>query len=245
MSAIDDLHPAAQLATDAAPGPAIGLLMLDTRFPRPLGDIGHPETFPFPLVRRVVPGASAERVVQRRAEGLLPSFMEAGRELVSEGAAAITTSCGFLSLVQKDLADALGVPVAASSLSQVAPVNALLPRDRRAGILTISASTLSADHLAAAGAPLDTPIGSTERGRALTPTILADAPQLDFDAARQDCVSAAVDLREAHPDLGAIVLECTNMGPYAADIAAATALPVFSVVTHLHWLYAGLAPPRH
>jgi Asp/Glu/hydantoin racemase len=222
----------------------IGLLMLETGFPRPPGDIGSPATFPFPVLTRVVPGASAERVVRRRAEGLLPAFVAAGRALVAEGAAAITTSCGFLALVQDDLAAALGVPVAASSLAQVAPVNRLLPPGRRAGILTISASTLSPDHLAAAGVPPGTPVATTEGGREFTRAILSDADTLDTDAARADCVHAARALQAAHAELGALVLECTNMGPYAADISAATGLPVWSVVTHLRWLHAGLAPPR-
>ncbi len=225
--------------------PPIGLLMLETRFPRPPGDIGHPETFPFPVLARTVAGASADLVVRRRAEGLLPAFIEAGRALVAEGAAAIATSCGFLALVQDALAEALGVPVAASSLAQVEPVGRLLPPGRRAGILTISAAALTPDHLAAARVPEGTPIATTEGLREFTDAILSDRPTLDIDAARADCVEAACALRRAHPELGAIVLECTNMGPYAADIGRATGLPVYSVVTHLMWLHAGLAPPRY
>ena len=68
--------------------------------------------------------------------------------------------------------------------------------------------------------------------------------ELDVEAARSDNVEAALALKEANPDLGAIVLECTNMVPYAADIRAATGLPVFSILNFVSWFQASLVPPR-
>jgi hypothetical protein len=68
---------------------------------------------------------------------------------------------------------------------------------------------------------------------------------MDVDAARADNVEAARALAAAHPELGAIVLECSNMTPFAADIAAATRLPVFSLVELVRWLQAGVAPRRY
>ena len=114
-------------------------------------------------------GASPDRVVNKSGEGLLEPFIAAARELVDEGADGITTSCGFLSLFQQELAGAVGVPVAASSLLQVGMVNRLLPPGKRAGVLTISASALSAEHLARADVPEGTPVGSTEGGSGVQP----------------------------------------------------------------------------
>ena len=94
----------------------IGILMLQTRFPRIPGDIGHPQTWPFPVLTRVVPGASIAKALGPDPQTLLPPFIEAGRALVAEGAGAITTSCGFLGPLQRPLARALGVPIAASPL---------------------------------------------------------------------------------------------------------------------------------
>ena len=91
-------------------GAALGILMLETRFARIPGDIGNAGSWPFPVLFKVVPDASPDRVVRRGAEGLLPAFIEAGRELVHLGADGITTGCGFLSLFQQEMADALGVP---------------------------------------------------------------------------------------------------------------------------------------
>ncbi|MDJ0824212.1 MAG: aspartate/glutamate racemase family protein [Rhodobacter sp.] len=226
-------------------GASVGILMLEARFPRIPGDMGNALTWPFPVLYKVVRAASPERVVRRRAEGLLPAFLDAARDLVADGADGITTNCGFLSLYQDDLAQAVGVPVAASSLMQVRLVDAILPPGKRAGILTISGSSLTADHLVRAGVPADTPVGSTEEGREFTRTILDDAPEMDVAAARADNVEAARALATAHPEIGALVLECTNMIPYAADIRAATDLPVFTMASFVAWFQSGLRPPAY
>jgi hypothetical protein len=97
----------------------LGILMLEARFPRIHGDMGNASTWPFPVLYRVVSGASPEKVVLNGAAGLLPDFIEAAKDLVRLGAEAITTNCGFLSLFQREIAAAVGVPVATSSLMQV------------------------------------------------------------------------------------------------------------------------------
>lgn len=105
-------------------GAPLGVLMLEARFPRIFGDMGNATTWPFPVLYRVVSGASPEKVVLKGAAGLLPDFVAAAQELVRHGAEAITTNCGFLSLFQQELAAAVGVPVATSSLMQVPWVQA-------------------------------------------------------------------------------------------------------------------------
>ncbi|NOC92578.1 aspartate/glutamate racemase family protein [Ruegeria sp. HKCCD6604] len=224
-------------------GASVGILMLDAQFPRIPGDMGNARTWPFPVLYRIVRDASPDRVVRHRAEGMLEVFIDAAQELVKDGADGITTNCGFLSLFQKELAEAVPVPVVTSSLMQVEMVNRILPKGKRAGILTISASTLTSDHLQAANVPLDTPIGTTEGGREFTRAILGNEPHLNVQKAREDNVEAAIALASDHPELGAIVLECTNMCPYAPDIQQATGLPVFSIVSFVTWFQAGLVPP--
>lgn len=216
--------------------------MLETRFPRVLGDVGNAGTWPFPVQFRIVRGASPHRVIRNRAAGLVEGFIEAGRDLVAHGVDALTTNCGFLSLVQEEIQDAVGVPVAASALMQIPAINALLPTGKKAGILTISQEHLSEDHLVAANVPLDTPIAGTDGGREFSRKILDDQPEIDFALCQDDLLDAAKGLVESHRDIGAVVLECTNMVPFAADIRKATGLPVFSIYTHICWLQSGLLP---
>jgi Asp/Glu/hydantoin racemase len=224
-------------------GAPLGILMLEARFPRIPGDMGNATTWPFPVLYRVVRGASPQRVVLDGARGLLPDFVQAARELVDHGAEAITTNCGFLSLFQREIAQAVAVPVATSSLMQVPWVQATLPPGKRVGVVTISASTLTPRHLEAAGVTPDTPIAGTENGREFFRVLIkGEGQDMDVDLARADVVDAGRQLCERHPDIGALVLECTNMPPYAAALQAAVGVPVYDVYSLVTWFHAGLRP---
>jgi aspartate/glutamate racemase len=225
-------------------GASVGILMLETRFPRIPGDMGNALTWPFPVHYRVVRGASPDKVVRGNPKELLDVFIEAGKDLVATGADGITTNCGFLALVQDELREALGVPVATSSLMQVPLVQAMLPPGKKAVVLTISKATLTEAHLRAANVPAETPVYGTDAGQVFTRDILGDAAEIDFVACRQDMLDAADQILANEPDAGAIVLECTNMVPYAADVRKRTGLPVYSIESFVTWFQAGLMPRR-
>lgn len=225
-------------------GAPLGILMLEARFPRIPGDMGNAETWPFPVFYKVIGGASPDRVVRRRAEGLLEDFVAGARELVDLGAEAITTNCGFLSLFQAELAARLDVPVATSSLLQVPLVERLLPPGKRAGVITVDAEALSEAHLAAAGCPPDTPRVGTEGGRELTRVLLGNEERLDTRLAEADMLEAGTTLLRRHPEVGAIVLECTNMGPYAAALRRHLGIPIYDIVSFVTWFHQGLRPRR-
>jgi Asp/Glu/hydantoin racemase len=226
-------------------GASVGILMLETRFPRIPGDMGNALTWPFPVHYRVVRGASPDKVVRGNPKELLDVFIEAGKDLVATGADGITTNCGFLALVQDELREALGVPVATSSLMQVPLVQAMLPPGKKTVVLTISKATLTDAHLRAANVPSETPVYGTDGGRVFTRDILGDAAEIDFAACRQDMLDAADEIMAKEPDAGAIVLECTNMVPYAADVRKRTGLPVYSIESFINWFQAGLMPRRY
>ena len=224
-------------------GAPLGILMLEARFPRIHGDMGNGGTWPFPVLYRVVRGASPEKVVLEGARGLLPDFLEAARELVAQGAEAITTNCGFLSLFQREIAAAVGVPVATSSLLQVPWVQAMLPPGQRVGLVTVSGGSLTPAHLEAAGVPLDIPREGTESGREFFRVLIkAEKDDMDVDLAERDVVEAAERLVARHPEVGAIVLECTNMPPYAAAVQRATGRPVYDIYAMITYFHAGIRP---
>ena len=202
----------------------LGVLMLDTRFPRVPGDIGNPATFDFPVRYKIVQGASPQRVVREPDAALLQPFIDAGLALAAEGASAITTSCGFLVLFQQELQAALPVPVWTSSLLH-------LPCLEHAGVVTIDAASLGADHLRAAGAGADTPVEGVTPGSAFQQSLLRDLPTLDAHDALLQVVGAAQRLLARHPTLTDIVLECSNMPPYADAVRRATGLRVHDITT--------------
>ena len=217
--------------------PTLGLLMLQTRFPRPLGDIGHAGTFAFAVRQRVVHGATPAAVVRGGDAALLLPFIEAGRALAAEGCDAIGTSCGFLARWQPELQAALPVPVWTSSLLQLAE----LP-GRRCGVITIEAASLTADHLRAVGADPATPVEGITPGSPLHRTLMQDLPALDAADAVAQVLAAADRLRARHPHIDILVLECTNLPPYAGALRLHTGLPVWDVVTLLNQRMAAVTP---
>ncbi len=224
-------------------GAPLGILMLQARFPRIPGDMGNATTWPFPVLYRVVQEATPERVVLNGAAGLLDAFLDAAAELVAHGAEAITTNCGFLSLFQRELAAHVRVPVATSALMQVPWVQAMLPPGKLVGVITVSAGTLTPRHLEAAGVPADTPIAGTENGREFFRVLIrGESEDMDVDLAAADILQAGQELVRHHDGIGAIVLECTNMPPYAHLLREALGVPVYDIYSLITWMHAGLRP---
>ncbi len=225
--------------TERGPGwdmaAAIGVLSLDTRFPRPVGDAGNPDSYAGPAIIQVVDGADSPLIVRDGAPdaALLLRFEEAARTLEAKGVAAIVSTCGFLVTAQERLAQCVRVPVLLSALSLAPLVKATNPG--RIGILTASTKALGPNALAAAGLTRDqVAIAGLEDVPEFRDTILVtrDAQPATFDqaAVAQAVAARARDLVTRHPELSAIILECGNLPPYADQVRAATGLPVFHIV---------------
>lgn len=224
-----------------AAGP-IGILMLDTSFERLVGDAGNAASWPFPVVIRKVEGADVTAVIDKGAKGLAPLFIEAGRQLVEQqGAIALTTTCGFLAVIQRELAAAVQVPVATSSLMQVAIVDRFLPPGKRSGVLTFDASGLSAEILQAAGAPADTPVAGLPRDGRFQEKVRTNRP-MPLEVLQREVMAVAETFVARHPEVGALVVECANLPTFSAAIAKATRLPVYDLITMIEWLRAGVVP---
>ncbi len=225
---------------------ALGVLVLDTQFPRIAGDAGNPDTFPFPVLLDRLEGIGPQMAVREagRQEELVDRLAEATERLVARGADGIATTCGFLALVQRELAARSSVPVATSSLLQVPVVERLLPRGRRVGIITAEARSLTSAHLEAVGVSPDTPIAGMPEGGSFAHTFLDNNVAFDRRAVQEEVVQAGRQLVRDHADIGAIVLECANLPPYARTLHEALKLPVYDVRSFLMWFHAGLSPER-
>jgi hypothetical protein len=111
------------------------------------------------------------------------------------------------------------------------------------GLITVSKSSLTPRHLEAAGVPADIPVVGTEGGREFFRVLIKGEKQdMDVALAAQDILEAGRDLVRAHPEVGAIVLECTNMPPYAHALRELLGLPVYDIYSLVTWLQAGLRP---
>ncbi|MBV9250598.1 MAG: aspartate/glutamate racemase family protein, partial [Acetobacteraceae bacterium] len=132
-------------------GVTVGIMILDTGFQRFPGDIGYAPTFRFPVQYAVVRGATPDRIVRPKADGMLDMFKRAVDDLVALGVDGITTSCGFLACLHQELAAYSPVPIVTSSLLQIPLVQSILPRGERVGVLTADAAALTADHFRSVG----------------------------------------------------------------------------------------------
>ncbi len=218
----------------------LGILTLDTAFPRIRGDLGCPETFAFPVRIAAVAGASVEEIVHRREDALVPQFVAAARALAEQGCAGIATTCGFLVRWQHALTAEVPVPVLTSALLQIPLVARLLPKGQRVGIVTYSAADLGLDTLQGAGVDPRTPIEGVDPAGHFAHTIRHGASALDRTRMATDVCAAARRLVAAHREVGAIVLECANMPPYRDAVEQAVGIAVFDAAQLVAWFHAGL-----
>jgi hypothetical protein len=224
-------------------GQALGILMLDTRFPRPPGDVGNASTWPFPTQYRIVKGADTSRIMGEAPDPtLLEPFVEAARDLEAHGVRAITTSCGFLAVFQRELAAAVSVPVLTSSLLQVPIVARLLRPDQKVAVLT-EQPHLTERHFQGVGwSARDVPVVlESLPPDAVFPTVfIGNSLECDTAILEAEMVELARRTARDHPEVGALVLECTNFVPYSQAMRRATGLPVYDLYTLVMWATLGL-----
>lgn len=215
--------------------------MLDTRFPRIVGDIGNAASFDFPVIFRRLEGIGpADAVTAHPDRPRVMAALRANAEaLAAEGAVGLSTSCGFLALYQDDLAAVSPVPVATSALLLIRQLEG-----RKVGVLTASAKSLTPAHFRAVGAPEDTPVVGLPEDGSFAATFLHDGLTLDREAVEREVVVAGRELLMKHPEIEAVVLECTNLPPYSKALQAALGLPVHDVLDLLKGFYAEVSARR-
>ena len=224
----------------------IGILMLDTRFERFNGDIGNAQTWPFPVQYKIVRGAVPNKVVDTlNNRDLFQRFADAADELIAEGVDGITTTCGFLALYQQELAAHCSVPVATSALLQVPMVARMLPKGKRPAILTFSAESLTVHHLAGVGIDPQTPVvgmpATSEFQRSIREgdTVGAVRGAQERGARRRAAAWSRTIRRSAR--------SCANAPtsrPIRTTSGATLGVPVFDMVTLVHWFHRALRPER-
>ncbi len=225
-------------------GVTIGILMVKSHFRRFLGDIGHAGTWSFPVQYRIVQDAIPARMTDMHNVSLLEPFKKAAQELIEAGVDGITTTCGFLSIYQRELADFCSVPVATSALLQVPMAERIVPSGKKVGILTYNGEVLNGRYLEAVGVAADTPVLGMPQDSEFVRSIRDGDDTVPYDVLQREVLDSAGRLLEAHPDIGAIVSECTNLAPFSADISDRFGLPVFDAVTMVNCFHAALKPQR-
>ena len=214
-------------------GQEVGIIMLDTAFPRPPGDIGNARSFPFPVRYEVLEGVPAAALTRHEEPAAVDALIRAAQRLERSGARIILTSCGLFLRYQERLAAAVKVPVATSSVLLLPFLLALTPPGRKVGVVTADAGTLS-PVLAKTGwnDARRIVIAGMEECPVFRRAILEPSPPftLDAPALQAEVVRVAGQLVRGEPTVGALLLECTNLSPYSRALREAVGLPVFDVI---------------
>ncbi len=235
-------------------GISIGVLCLESYYGKIPGHIKNATTFDFPVVYKVVEGATPEKIVKHGDKTLTDSFIRAAQELEKEGVNAITGSCGFLALIQREIADAVNVPVYISSLIQVPLVYRMLKSNQKVGLLVAQKKALTREHLLAVGAA-DIPVcvaGMDGKEEFCDVIIDRKRSELDTEKLQKEVLEVVRNMQTQYPEMGALVIECTDLPPYACRIQDILRVPVFDVITLTNMVhqalirkeYDGYMPPR-
>ena len=210
-----------------------------------VGNSVNPETYGFPVVFTRVPGANYDSVIHHPDEQLLASMIGKGRELVDQGVKVVITSCGFTAVFQKALSQALPVPVYTSALMQI-PLILSATGSRNIAVITASKQALEPRHFAAVGVTDLSRIricGMDEQPE-WSKIHLAPTESLCLDRVEAEIVSIARAAQKADPDLGSILLECTDLPPFAPALVRAVGLPVYDLVSMVTLIHATFSSPH-
>lgn len=212
-------------------GTCIGVLALESYFPKPPGHIKNPSSLPFTVAYEMLDGITVPELLNNPTGEMKDRVIDAARRLEAKGVRAITGSCGFLALFQDEIAAAVSVPVFVSSLVQVPLVHVMTSAP--VGVLTASAPSLTQAHLENAGAG-HVPVvvqGLEHTSEFATVILRNERTAMDLEKVAQEVIEAGQALIERAPEIGGIVLECTDLPPYAHRIQAALNRPVFDLTT--------------
>ncbi|MEP2980901.1 MAG: hypothetical protein ABJO86_15540 [Lentilitoribacter sp.] len=214
----------------------LGILMLDTQFPRILGDAGNPETYAMDVLIHIVENVSSLDVVndQQLSQEVRQKFIDAAIALEDNGVSAITSTCGFLYKEQTKIADAVDIPVMVSSLSLYAKIKRETGSDKIVILTASSTDLVSLIHSSNEIEKDDVVIIGMENCNAFSQAILQDknkqSTDLDVEEIANFVKGEVVNSLNMNTDVGAILMECGNLPPYNPAIKTVTDLPVYSIL---------------
>ncbi len=203
------------------------------------GNSTNVASYPFPVKLVEVKGAGVETVITNPSKKLLADMIELSKKLVEEeGIEAITASCGFNAIFQEEMAAALDVPVFLSSLLQVPFVQTIVGKDKAVGVVTAKKDSLTQEHLHQCGIGPDvkTVVIGLEHNPEWNKLFDGSNAEADMSVVEKEIVGTVKNEVADHPEIGAIVLECTDLPPFAQTLRKELKMPVFdfnSMISHM------------
>ncbi len=215
-------------------GYRIGMLLLDEVETHVPGDTAHAGTYDFPVLFKVVDGATATRVTNGDPS-LEETIVTAARELAAMGIAALSSNCGFMIHYQEAVANAVRLPVSLSSLLQLPLVHQAVGPNGRIAVLTAFQDRLTQEVLSKAGLPANAKVAVSSIQETREFKSLAQE-NLDSASFGEHLVEATDALIGQYGDVEAVLLECAVFTPYADILRERFGLPVFDFVSLVRYL---------
>ena len=225
-------------------GAEIGIVMLDCRFPRPLGDPGNARSFIYPVQYEIVNRIKSGDLTHRETEDAVQKLLQAAEGLEEKGCKSIATSCGLLLPHQKQMAERLEGPVASSALLLLPLLLNLIGARKKVAVIVSSKTDAVVDYLSKLpdGQKERCILFSMEHSPEFMRGIMSGIPPFQFDGERieRELTELCEASKEKHPDIGIFLLECTNLAPYSRTIRKKLELPVFDILGLIDLLHSGV-----
>jgi len=221
----------------ATAGNAIGILVLDLWYPYLPGNVANASTYSFPVQYKILRGTTIPQIL-RADPALLDLIVEGGRELEKQGVRAIVGSCGYFGNYQKEAAAILNVPVFLSSVLQIPIIKRALKPNQKIGVICAAAESLTPKLLSQCGVDdISDIIIAGAQDLPEFQRLLQCRGSFNSHEIEQQLVELVRQLVNNNTDIGAILLECSDIPPYAWAIQNAVGLPVFDFTTLINWVY--------
>jgi ribosomal protein S16 len=227
-------------------GPTVGILQLPANIPMLPGDMGNPTTFDFPVLYELIEEIDPFWVLAADPHPeVMKKLIAACKRLTVQGVTTIIGNCGFFANYQPEVSNSLdpGVQFFNGSLMQVPMLLTSVGANKKVGVLTANAELLIPSPALKNSGVSDKDMNrvvivGNENGKQMK-RITEETGSFNPKKLEQELVKLAVDMVEKHPDIGAIVLECTEFPPYAHAIQDATRRNVWDFVTMTNFMHAG------
>lgn len=223
-------------------GQPIGVLLMETQVPFIPGDVGNAYSYKFPVRFEVVSGLTTHKVLGRDDNSIGP-LVDAAKALQQAGVRAITGDCGFMAYYQRHVMSQVKIPVFLSSLMQLSFCDLILPPGQKIGVITADSSLLDTALLDAVGVKVSLDrivVRGMEDSPHFVSTFLEEKGILDVGEVEREVVSVAKKLLSEEADVGVVLLECSDLPPYAQKVQQSIDRPVFDYVTMINYVHAAI-----
>jgi len=173
------------------------------------------------------------------------AIVEAAQWLELQGVRAIMGNCGFFGGYQNEVKARINVPFFSSSLMMLPMMVHSMPANKKVGVITANGPNLiKTQAIQNCGLSLEDKdnrivVMGCENGAEFSTAIMANTGVYNPAKVEQEIVDVAQQMLQENDDIGAILLECTELSPHAVAVQDSVRMPVWDYTTLTKWIYSG------